>query len=722
MKLHEAKYSHLVQSVSRADGAEISVEARPEGSETVYIAKGGPFKGWNGVKLGPGGQLTPEQAEAVDRWFEEAGTERGEDGEVISQRELTPEEQMIQEGIQVADELYPGLGGSLMNIYSWIKTLPDSEAQMLQPKHIFSLRKGDGSVLWRAMHLQSGRRPIISELDAQNMTIVEAVHTDYNDHAKALTSLFTILKTGNGIGGVDSGVQIAALRAVSELVYYREKKVIEPIDKRRRSKSKSILTTGQWFFRSSIDGNLRGVSLNLPPRNPLQLLLEKSVNRIDKVRQSLREEGIIGEDEYNIDSVGFDGLSIGGGNLSEAIKNLSEEGEVSLFNLMSEDPDLKAQGAADMKKLITKYRDVLRDAMELNQGALDRYADEALDMAAFLGGDDPGIAKEFLQSLLERRSEFMRMMKPDSVIRVGAGDVGVGFKPDCLYIYNEKPSHIPEEYLLKQKDGKWAVGVSLKTYTGRHGTDTKLGGTHSIGTLTSRLVKPPSQWDSHTKGVVSQLGFNSQDVRDIRQEAEEVGKINSFARSIATGEALKIKGLTGAQARGVVTDQLLRTMDHLGIDMPKGFGREEIENLCKGAGLSGGGKVSQVNLSRLSVHLEKELNMRRIREVADENGNLDVNNPRVKHWLFATGSGGLDTQWGADVMNSTVLMQQRDSFHSNQDGKIRKAISDAREGKHPVTFTAGGRIKVGPCIYLNLNNESNRVSMATMTSSKEGCR
>ena len=722
MKLHEGKYSHLVQNVSRADGAEISVEARPEGNETVYIAKGGPFKGWNGVKLGPGGQLTPEQSEALDRWFEEAGTERGEEGEVVSQRELSPEEQMMQEGIRVADELYPGLGGSLMNIYSWIKTLPDGEAQMLQPKHIFSLRKGDGSVLWRAMHLQSGRRPIISELDAQNMSITEAVHTDYSDHAKALTSLFTILRTGNGIGAADTEVQIAALRAVSELVYYREKKTTDPIDKRKRSKSKSILTTGQWFFRSSIDGNLRGVSLNLPPRNPLQLLLEKAVNRIDKVRQGLREEGVIEQDEYNIESVSFEGLSIGGGNLSEAIKNISEDGEVALFNLMSDDPDLRKQGIAQMKSLIKKYKDVLRDAMELNAGALDRYADEATDMAAFLGADDPKIATEFLQALLTRRAEFMRQMKPDAVIRVGAGDVGVGFKPDALYLYNEKPSHIPEEYLLKQKDGRWAVGVSLKTYTGRHGTDTKLGGTHSIGTLTSRLVKPPSEWDSHTKGVVSQLGFTTQDVREIRQEAEEIGKINSFARSIATGEVLDIKGLTGAQARGVVTDQLLRTMDHLGIDPPKGFGRDEIEKLCKGAGLAGGAKVSQVNLSRLSVHLEKELNMRRLREAADEDGNLDVNNPRVKHWLFATGSGGLDTQWGADVMNSTVLMQQQDSFSSNQDGKIRSAIADARAGKHPVTFTSGGRIKIGPCIYLNLNNESNRVSMSTMTSTKQGCR
>lgn len=712
MRLDEVKYPALTQTIMRpSDRAQIVVTQNDDGE---YIAKGGPFKGFNGVNIGQTGSLTPDQQDAVERWMGGEG-EEGEAGAGVEQQPLSPEEQMIAEGVQTADEFYPGWGGALLNTFTLLQNLDPT----ITARDFFG-GKGSGSVLTRALNLQTRRRPVITELDAENMRIVDAVHTDYSDHARGAEVLYRLINGASIIDGLTDEQAAEGIRALSDLIYIKARDPKLPKDKRKRPKGYvGFEFAGQIFFRTGLDGNLRGLSFNFGEGSRMQKNVEAALNKLNKRREALVKKGMLDEGDGEFQRVGFDRVATAaGGNISAVVKELSEIGEVSLFKLIQDPTDEKSR--ADLKALVRRFHEDVSRAMDLEDAALDMYADEALSMAQGMGGGDLDLEAKFIAKMLKHRKEFMEFMDADDVVRVGEGDVGRGFKPDVLYLYNEKPSHIDEKYLKKMEDGRWAVGVSLKTYSGRHGRDTTLGGTHSLGTMSGQLVIPSKDFDSHTQEVIKQLGWSPKQVREMQGVAQQADNLNKFCRSIA-GDGMNLKGLSGAQARGVVTDQVLTSMEAAGIKLPNGYTRKDIEKLCKDAGISGNKIIGQEHLSRLSVHLEKEMTLKRLENVpTNEEGHLDPNHPEVIYQLHAYGSAALDSQWGADVMNSTVMMAQSQVFHNNQDGKVRDVVAEAMAGNIPVTYTAG-RIQIGPCAHLAMSNQKNRVSMEAKSSTREGC-
>jgi hypothetical protein len=674
MQINEAVTNIGDGGLLRQDGGRIEAYRNDNGN---IVVTGGPF---NRVKreLDANGTLTPEDAEMVTAWYEGEG---GEEGDASGAPVISPEEQEMLEATAAIDAMFPGQGvGGMMQ---WMLTnIPG-----MTHKKLFGMTAQSGSLAFRMLSDAESRNPIAVEMDLTDRKIEDARDSNV-DIAGSMKNLVFLHKVMNDIrragGTIDPNMLANKLRLMGNMIHV-----------------KKIHGTTKLFVRSVADpAHHYGTCLNLSPMHPLSMAADQVVRDIQKMEKDLRDRGIISEDEPEfIREAEFPNATRGGGNVSACIKDISEIGEEIID--MYERGDRPGAIKATMR-LVEKWADTFEYAMSLDEGVLDEASEELREVMGMVA-DKPedfrkGVTK-LLGSFLKRRREFHQMMKPDKVVRVGSGATELGDKPDALYLYNEKPTDWRAEYAYKDKEtGMWAIGVSLKTY--RNTGATKSGEVNGMALATAYILDPKND---HMNSVYDQCGFNTKDAREVKEAARGVNQMAEFCKGLQT--MTELRGLDFTQSSKVVAEQIFKTMESQGIQVPKGMTQDEVIKALDTA--RGENQTQQEYITKLSVHLEKEMNLKMLSAAQRPDGTLDPDHPMTKLQLALYAQAGLDTKTGAPVLNSTTFMDTDESKHYNANERITQAVKDARAGRLPMRVSRGG-ISIGDCESLKYSSDRNR--------------
>ena len=672
MQINEAVTNIGDAGLMRQDGGRIEAYRNDAGN---IVVTGGPFKRVK-KELDANGTLDPADAEMVTAWYEGEG-EAGEE----QVTELDPEQQEMLEATAAIDTMFPGQGvGAMMQ---WmLNNVPGATH-----KKIFGLTKQSGSLAYRLLSDAETRNPIAVEMDLTDRKIEDARDSkvDISSAFRNLVFLHKVMRDVKREAGVtDPNLLANKLRTVGNLIHV-----------------KKIHGTTKMFVRSVADPSHHyGMCLNLSPRHPLSLAAEEAVRTIQNTEKALRERGVVEESEPPfITEAEFPNASRGGGNVSSAIKDISEIGDEIVHLYESGD---RAGALRATIRLVEKWSDTFEYAMRLDEGILDEASEEMREIAAMVADKPEDFSKgvvRLLGSFLRRRREFHRMMKPDRVVRVGSGATELGDKPDALYLYKEKPTDWRAEYAYKDKEtGMWAIGVSLKTY--RTTGSTKSGEVNGIALATDYILDPKN---SHMNSVYDQCGFNTKDAREVQEAARSVNKMAKFCKGLQT--MTELRGLDFTQSSKVVAEQMFKTMESQGIKIPQGMTKDEVIKALDTA--RGENQTQQEYITKLSVHLEKEMNLKMLSEATRPDGTLDPNHPMTKLQLTLYAQAGLDTKTPAPVLNSTTFMDSEESKHYNANDRIVQAVKDARAGNLEMRVSRGG-VSIGPCEDLKYSSDRNR--------------
>lgn len=680
MKLHESIQFITGPLIRPSDNAKIDATKNDQGN---IIVTGGPFQRIK-KDLGPTGQLDAEWEKKVTDWYE--GGEGDGDGQEAGPEEptLTKEEQEVAEGAALCDELAPGtgLGGAMQAIYNKLRR-GDSRVH----RKMWSRSKNSGSLINRLVRTLERRQDIRAEIDFEANTIRDATgeSLDRVDVARAMTNLLKLIEWHENMDGISP----SNLKLMMSMMH-----VAKAHDGRKI------------FIRVQPDSNGYGISLNLSPNDPVGLALDKIFNDCRATEKQYRKEGKIGEDELPYEqNYKFADASRSGGNVSNTIKEVSEDGEEVIDLWLRGE---RGKASTMLLGIMKKFADVVDYAMNLDGEFLDERSMETMEMLG-MAADQPkdmmeGFAK-LMTGLLKRRRNFHQTMNPDRVVRVGGGDVGVGYKPDVLYLYKEKPTGAKEKYAYFDKDrGMWAIGVSLKTY--RKTGETKAGETNSVSTATQYLLDKTS----HAMGVLKQMGLGTKAAGQVRQAAREMNNVANFCKGLQSLKALG--NLDFNQSVGVVKDQLMTTLKANGITLPPDMTDDVITQALETA--KGEKRTQQAYISKLSVYLEKEMNLKMLDGAKRPDGTLDPKHPHAMLQTYLYCQAGVDTQNGVGsdqgqvpVMNATSFMDSNESFDYNANDRLLDTARGCLDGSIPMTYSRGS-VQLGNCEKLNYSSESNR--------------
>ena len=707
MKLNESITGISPPGLVRADGKKIEAYKNDDGD---VIVTGGPFQRTK-KNLGPIGSLDdPADQEMVQRWMDATGED--EDGQVGQEpTPLTREELMAVEAVAYLDQQLPGTGAGAA--LQWIaNNLGDMLGQPGRSffNDIFSEKRNQGGLMYRLKKTIAAGIPLRTEIDQETGRIkpVFSGKADNVDVGRALGNIVKLMQHSKNLRLMPNGPGKAAfLKTVMDMFH-----VV-----RTSSGSKIFIKT----FPDDVAEY--GVSLNLSQNHPITRAMEMIRKMTLDMEEELRKSGDIGEDEAPyLQDLQFEGFGKGSGlNLNDIRKNVSEEEVAIVHDIMTGN---RQAAVTKAMALYRKYEEGIQDAMKYDDTCMDMCG-VYLDEFRMMVGDQGKTAQEgilnLIGSMLKRRQALLQRFKPDNIIRVGEGGAETGYKPDILFVYNEKPTGELEEYAY-EKDGKWYVGVSLKTYNKDESAGQKVGETYGLRKASEDILSNSKHWTS----VASQIGMKPAQTRLVAEAAQEMKQVADFCISM---KKTKFNGLDSTKSNKIIAEQVSRTLDSMGAKIP-GLSKDELMKAIEFA--KDGGKAGEAAfMTKLGNRLEKIMMQKMIDGAMRPDGTLDPKHPHALLQIAMLGNTGMDSSNGADsvsgrkpVLNATAFLegkQESINYNANEDlsGKLQAALS----GELPMRWTSDkkGGISIGDCARLNLEGGSNRNIVNAYSSHTRRC-
>ena len=706
MRLDESITGIAPPGLQRKDGKRIEAYKNDDGD---VIVTGGPFKRIK-KNLGPIGSLDdPADQEAVQKWYDSYGDEEGEGTDEPTP--LTREELEVMEAMAYLDDQLPGTGAGAA--LQWIaNNLGDmlGEPGTNFHKAIFSTVRGVGGLMYRLKKTISAGIPLRTEIDLETQRIKPAFSgkADNVDVGRALGNIVKLMQHARNLRRMEDGPGKAMfLKTVMDMFH-----VVKT-------------SSGSKMFIKTFPDDVAqyGITLNLSERHPITRAMQQVERMCKKMEKDMRESGDIKESEPPyLQDMQFEGFGKGSGlNLNDIRKNVSEDELGIVHDLMKGD---RASAINKAMALYRKYEEGIQDAMKYDDTCIDMcgvYLDEFRMMVADQGKTTQEGILGLIGGMLKRRRALLDRFKPDNIIRVGEGGADTGYKPDVLFVYNEKPTGELEEYAY-EKDGKWYVGVSLKTYNRDESAGQKAGETYGLRKASEDIISNSEHWTT----VASQIGMKPSQVREVTQAAREVKDVADFCISM---KKTKFNGLDSTKSNKIIAEQVFRTLDAMGPKVP-GLDKDEVMKAIEFA--RDGGKAGEAAfMTKLGNKLEKVMMQKMIDGAMRPDGTLDPKHPHAMLQVAMFANTSLDSSNGKGsaqgrrpVLNATAFLEEgNDSLTYNANDDLTKKAQAALSGELPMRWTSThkGGISLGGCARINLEGGSNRNIVNAYSSHTKRC-
>lgn len=712
MKLDENSIPGIMPpGLQRPDGKWIEATKNQEGN--IVISKG-PF-GFEKHDIGPIGSLDDPQLKArVEAWYngEDDAEGGGSDSAPAMTRQQARAQAKVQKGFDWIERNMPGtgLGPALLWLEKNLGAMRGTPGKDMTSK-IWNDDPNSGGLMYRLKQAHEQGIEMRAEVDLETNQIKPVFNSqaDSMDMARAVGSLVKLFQHAQGLERMEDGPGKAHfLKTVMEMFHTQK----------LSGKSRVFVRT----FPDDIA--MFGISFNLSENHEITKALEDLSRRCKSMEKVLREQGHIDESEAPYDSpMEFDGFGGKGSgmNVASIRKDVSEVELEIVQDLMQGRDGVGLQKAI---RLYRKYEESIQEAMRYDDRAIDKCGAQLMafrDMVADLGKTEQDGLFAMVGNMLNRRRELLKTFKPDAIVRVGEGVTGAGDKPDVLFLYNEKPEDL-DEYAYQREDGKWVVGVSLKTYDNDEAEGQKTGETAGLKRAAALILKPENR--SHFSSVASQIGLKPKQVREIEDAARDMEKVADLCISL---KDRKFNNLDTTKSNEVICDQVFRTLEDSGLKL-EGLERDQVMTAIKDAKTAE--KVGKDFMTKLGNRLEKALMSNLTNQAMLPDGTMDPKHPQAMLAVAMWANSGMDTQNGAKssqgrkpVLNATAFCRQDRAFHYNANDDISEKAKAALSGKLPMKWASASRgaLTIGDCARLKLEGGSNKNIVNAYSSHTKQC-